>query len=292
MTVGNNFNQLYIDLIENILNNGHESAPRGLKTKELICYTFKLTNPKDCLCAWSARKLNYAFSIIEKMEYLTGINIPERLCFYNDNMKNFINETTSQFDGAYAPRFGRQLIYIYNLLKKDKDTRQAVLNINNETDHHESKNVACTINLQFLIRENKLHLIVNMRSNDILLGTPYDVNAFCFIQEVMASWLGIEIGYYFHSVGSLHAYLFDENKLKNIISERYSGKNINEIKDNIKNPTFDVASLKETYDELSKFWYYEEQFRHGDFINYNLQSKALSEYLEIIKKYCAKKLTA
>ena len=45
-----------------------------------------------------------------------------------------------------------------------------------------------------------------MRSNDLNWGTPYDIAAFTCIQCQMASCLGISVGKYHHSVGSLHYY--------------------------------------------------------------------------------------
>lgn len=286
MLMRDNFNKMYVDLIDFVLFDGIKSSPRGKPISELISYQFGLNNPKECLCTIKKRKLNYAFAIIEKMQYLTGIDIPDRLCFYNKNYRNFINEETNQFDGSYSPRIGRQIMYIYNLLKKDPDTRQAVININNETDNHESKDVACTISLQFLLRDNKLNLIVNMRSNDVLWGTPYDVNGFCFLQEVMAKWLGVELGKYYHHNGSTHIYEDYYKTMYNLLSI----KNKNNV--DIKNPEWDIDNPKDTYEQLSVFWYYEDQFRKGNFIEIesDLKSEALKEYLKTIKEYCIKKL--
>jgi thymidylate synthase len=45
-----------------------------------------------------------------------------------------------------------------------------------------------------------------MRSNDIILGLPYDVFIFTMLQEMMANKLSIELGKYHHLTGSLHLY--------------------------------------------------------------------------------------
>jgi hypothetical protein len=68
------------------------------------------------------------------------------------------------------------------------------------------KDVPCTLALQFFIREGKLHLHVNMRSSDIILGIAYDVPAFTTMQEVLANELGVELGEYVHTSNSLHCY--------------------------------------------------------------------------------------
>jgi thymidylate synthase len=56
------------------------------------------------------------------------------------------------------------------------------------------------------LRERKLDAILSIRSNDAILGLPYDVFFFSMLQEVMAVELGVELGTYFHSAGSLHLY--------------------------------------------------------------------------------------
>lgn len=98
--------------------------------------------------------------------------------------------------------------YVKNLLKKDPNTRQAVIHIKT-ADNKESKDVNCTVCLQFLIRHDKLYLTVYMRSNDIWLGFPYDVFQFTCMQILMSMELGIGLGTYTHVAGSLHLYARD-----------------------------------------------------------------------------------
>ena len=66
--------------------------------------------------------------------------------------------------------------------------------------------VEAAIALQFFIRDDKLQLVANMRSSDLVLGISYDVPAFTFLQELMARELGIEVGTYIHVSNSLHVY--------------------------------------------------------------------------------------
>ena len=104
---------------------------------------------------------------------------------------------------------------VRELLQKDPNSRQAVIHIKEPRDvvNRPSKDVNCTIAMQFLLRDNKLDLIVTMRSNDIWLGLPYDVFNFTCMQIQMAMELGVEIGTYYHNAGSLHLYKKDKEKL-------------------------------------------------------------------------------
>ena len=107
----------------------------------------------------------------------------------------------------------------WNMVKRilliDHDSRQAILHIKEARNIVESptKDLNCTISLQFILRNNKLDLITTMRSNDIWLGLPYDVFNFTCMQIQMAMELGVEIGIYHHNVGSLHMYEKDYLRL-------------------------------------------------------------------------------
>lgn len=104
---------------------------------------------------------------------------------------------------------------VKQLLKNDPNTRQAVIHIKEPRDliKRPSKDVNCTIALQFLLRDNKLNLITTMRSNDIWLGLPYDLFNFTCMQIQMAMELGVEIGSYYHNAASLHLYEKDLGKI-------------------------------------------------------------------------------
>jgi thymidylate synthase len=67
----------------------------------------------------------------------------------------------------------------------------------------------CTLSLQFLLRDDKLQLSVMMRSQDIILGTPYDIFMFSELQRTVARLLDVDAGKYVHHVGSCHFYVRD-----------------------------------------------------------------------------------
>ena len=288
MIVTDNFNDIYKELIKTVMT-GNESSPRGMPVRELLGVQFTLTNPRRSLCTIRGRKLNYKFAIIEKMEYASGVSNPKVLCHYNKNMSHFTNER-GEFDGAYGPRIDRQLEYVYDLLKRDPDTRQAVININNESDKRETRDVPCTLNLQFLLRNDKLNLIVTMRSNDLLWGTPYDVNGFCFLQELMATWLGVDLGHYIHFAGSLHIYQDRIEELQKLIDDR---QEVDEESPRIQQ--FDFKDRRVVFDT---FWHVQRQIQEENIkspesllkgldLEYSLTQFAVPTF---IKKYLARLL--
>jgi len=66
--------------------------------------------------------------------------------------------------------------------------------------------------LNFFIRNNKLNMKLNIRSNDIFYGFSYDVPWFSFILQYMYLWLketkypDLELGSYYHYADNIHYY--------------------------------------------------------------------------------------
>ena len=221
MIKANTGDKLYIQAIEYVLQNGSEINPRGLKCTETLGTVLTLTNPQKSLITLKERYMAYKFCMAEKFCYLTGNGGENILPRYAKNISKFINPVTGKFDGAYGPRLIKQYDYILQLLKKDPDTRQAIMTVNNyHDDLHESLDIPCTLSLQLLKRQGKLNMIVTMRSNDLLWGFPYDISNFTFLQECFAAELGVEVGWYQHQVGSLHIYEKDIQIFHNILNNQ------------------------------------------------------------------------
>jgi thymidylate synthase len=97
-------------------------------------------------------------------------------------------------------------------LKADKDTRQAVLRFSlPEHFYVGNKDMTCTLDGNFHIRDNKLLFRVNMRSNDLTLGLVYDLPWFIslmhdMVDELKDTYPDLEVGAYTHMVDSLHIY--------------------------------------------------------------------------------------
>jgi hypothetical protein len=70
------------------------------------------------------------------------------------------------------------------------------------------KDVPCNVNAFFRITNGKLDMMINCRSNDIFWGA-YGANAvhFSFLQEYVASSIGVEVGRYWQNSFNFHAYV-------------------------------------------------------------------------------------
>lgn len=110
--------------------------------------------------------------------------------------------------GAYGPSFAAQRDYIRSTLNRDPNSRQAVMAIWRRNPKM-SRDIPCTVALQFLVRDGYIHSNVYMRSSDVGKGLPYDMFSFACMTAEIASNLDIEaeLGECTITAGSRHIYL-------------------------------------------------------------------------------------
>lgn len=208
---------LYRKAIKEVIYGGMDVKPRGIATKELRGVTLELTDPYMNLVASKARHLNPAFAVAECMWILCGRNDVATVTCFNKQIAQF-SDDGMRFNGAYGPKVVEQLPYIVETLRKDPDSRQAVMTVWRERPGV-TKDIPCTIMFQFFVRDGHLELITYMRSNDLWLGFPYDLFNFTTLQMYIASQLELKVGRYRHMVGSLHLYAHNLEKAREVALE-------------------------------------------------------------------------
>lgn len=129
-------------------------------------------------------------------------------------------------DYTYHDRIYRQIPFIINELKRNPDSRRAVIDVRDWERDSKSANPACLQNMQFFIRDSKLHLKVLMRSNDAARATFMNAFAFIKLQEKIAAELGVEVGTYTHRANSFHCYEVNFGLLKSYVNEINSGREV------------------------------------------------------------------
>lgn len=182
----NNVNEEWANLINTLSWGGNSVSPRGQDTKELIAYQTRIDMNAPILTV-PERKLNYNFLFGEAWFILSGSNRVADISRYMNNIANY-SDNNITFRGAYGPPVVEQLDYILDTLISDEFSRQAVLTIWRQNPRP-SKDIPCTVSMQWLIRNNELHCSVNMRSSDAFLGWVYDVFNFSMI----SSWILIAL---------------------------------------------------------------------------------------------------
>ena len=149
------------------------------------------------------------YAIGELLWYNSGNNSLKEIQKYTsgwDRMSDDGVTVNSNYGWCIKNKYGfNQWEWCKEELRKNPNSRRAVIHIKEPSDK-ESKDVNCTVCLQFFIRDGKLYCTVYMRSNDIWMGFPYDVFQFTCMQIQMSMELGVELGTYTHIAGSLHLY--------------------------------------------------------------------------------------
>jgi thymidylate synthase len=202
-----------------ILRQGRLAGPRGMATREVLGVQLHLTDPRRRLIHLPpSRLLNAAFAVAEAMWIISGSDDPWIFDF-NRALVRYADGGVLR--GAYGPRLRRwhgidQLDRARLQLHSDPDSRRAVVQLFDPArDLDGGSDVPCTLGYRFFLRDGRLNMHTSMRSNDLWLGLPYDIFTATLIQELMAGWLGVELGDYRHSVDSLHLYAehFDQAAL-------------------------------------------------------------------------------
>lgn len=213
----------YKEICKDLLTHGKEV--RG--TRELNNYGFHLTNMENNIV--NCRDISISYLLAEMTWYMEGRN---DVAFINDFAKLWgrISDDGVTNNSAYGDilfkRHGfNQVIKAIELLQKDPTSRRAVLNFNVPNENViETKDEICTIALQLLIRDDKLHCTCIMRSNDVWFGLPYDIAFFTELAKFIARQLNIGYGTYTHFVTSLHVYDRDIDKISNLRDSLYKIK--------------------------------------------------------------------
>ena len=186
------------------------SGRKGMESKELLEATCILSNPRARLITNHVRPLNIYFAVGQFLWYMSGSNDAEFIGYYNERAKDFA--VNGKIDGnAYGYRFmnvpeGKcQYCSIMDKISADKYTRRAFMSIYQPKDSIEnSKETPCPIGVQLIVRENKLNMILKMRSNNAVTLFPFNAFAFTMLQEYSALELNIPIGKFYLNAISLH----------------------------------------------------------------------------------------
>ena len=96
-------------------------------------------------------------------------------------------------------------------LRKNPNSRRAIMIYTRPTmwldyDIRGRSDFMCTNAVQYLIRENRLHAVVQMRSNDVVFGYRNDYAWQSHVMDKLCNELNVERGNIHWNVGSLHVY--------------------------------------------------------------------------------------
>lgn len=231
--------EFWYNVISTLAKNGRTDSSRdGEVVGEVLNAVTVIDDPTRCILRSPMRNLPMRYCIGELLWYLSGNPNLSAIQLYtnawdrmsdngstvNSNYGYIIQGSVDRCNGedencVDQKRYFDQMKMCEKLLRKDPNTRQAVIHIKSARDvvNYPTKDLNCTVCLQFFIREGKLYMTTYMRSNDLWMGFPNDVFQFTCMQVYMAMRLNVGLGSYTHIAGSLHLYERDYKKsLENI----------------------------------------------------------------------------
>lgn len=226
---GDSIDEVWLKLLDAILEYGAETAPRGLPTKELIPATLIVRDSRRCVLTVAARRLSYPFAVAEFLWIMAGARDLSLIEPYNRNMRRYSDDGIV-LAGAYGPAIRSQLDYVTRELAVNRASRQAVLTIW-KPNPEPSRDIPCTVSLQFLVRGGRVLLHASMRSSDAWLGLPYDVFTFANIQAAVAGTLDLVPGQLSLSLGSSHLYDEHWQRAQRIVEDYAAYRNDFELPD-------------------------------------------------------------
>ena len=172
-----------------------------------------------------ARPIDLRYAIANTIWVLTGSESLDVIATYNPLGYAF-SDDGERLAGAAGPRlFGRPLQTsafgrVVDILRSDPTSRRAFAPIYRPSDvGATSRDVPCTADLQFFLREGELHCVAHMRSQSALGVLPYDLFLLTMVHEAVAATLGVDLGPYEHFSGSIHYYEEEADVVESVLSE-------------------------------------------------------------------------
>lgn len=194
-------------------------------TKELIGVNFIINKP------WLNKRemLEFIFpDEIDKMEKYciqefedrinrSGLNPGNSYKIRLDLWQSLMSkDVINKFDYTYSERinYKKQLDNVISTLKEDINSRQAMIMIFRPDDMEKTggnTRIPCSISYQFLIRNNRLHIIYYIRSNDYFKHFAIDIYLtnsmqMYIVEQLKPYYNNLQCGTLNYYAGSLHAY--------------------------------------------------------------------------------------
>lgn len=248
----------YVTLVGRVRDSGQRVRVRDQDTRELTAVTLIFPDTLNPLLPIGVgRGVNTRLAALEALQLISGSYHHELVVAAAPTFEDVLVDLKDPRYGAYGPRTVEQVANCVAILRADPLTRQAVISIWNEDDLTHVGDKPCTIFLQFLVRAGStgvvsLELHTHMRSQDVWLGTPYDVFMFTQLQHTVARDLNLPVGQYVHHATSLHIYERDVAATEHLHPPRSSHarsvEQLDQLPHGIIAPKMDDYEQDEPYD--------------------------------------------
>ena len=207
------FSKTFINIINHIDEHGEESQPRDLKVKEAILDNFTI-DPVYPIANFPQRTFNWKYLAGELAWYMKQDRDVDYIGAFSNFWGRITNPDSNEINSNYGSLvFNKeQFGWVIDSLVADKNSRQAIMFFNQPKFQFEgNKDFVCTMYANFFIRNNILHMKVQMRSNDIFYGLTFDAPFFSILQQsvflkLQETYPELQLGMYYHYADNVHFY--------------------------------------------------------------------------------------
>lgn len=222
----------YYDLLSWVFWHGQEISIRGLKIKELINETLRISGT-NFYAVPEIRPISKVVPYLmgELAWYFSGSNDVNGILRYSkfwDKIKNPDNSVNSNYGYNVFYKKNQfhktQYEWVKEQLIKDKSTRKAIiLYTDQENCFDTNRDFVCTQLQHFFIRNNELFSIVYIRSSDMIKGLTYDMPFWSIVQnqlylELLNVYPYLKLCEIVVHFGSIHIYETDFKLVESILS--------------------------------------------------------------------------
>jgi len=211
--------KVFHKILSDINSSAIEVSPRAKKVRELINYTSSIENPLNLSFDYESRKFSWKYLAAELIWYLSWDLSVDKIWEYAQLWKQIADDEGTINSNYWFIVFKRwikdyenQYKFILETLIKDKDSRQAVMRYNSHEHIYKwNTDMVCTLSNQLLIRDNKINIIINMRSQDIFYWRQFDIVRFwlllqSFRLDLIDTYPDLKLWKIYHNAGSIHFY--------------------------------------------------------------------------------------
>ena len=216
--------QIYLDLLQHILDNGTDKSDRtGTGTRSVFGYQmrFDLAQGFPLL---TTKKLHTRSIIHELLWFIAG---DTNIKYLQENGVSIWDEWADE-NGELGPVYGKQwrnwptpdnetidqLSGLIEQIKTNPDSRRLLLSAWNVAEIGSMALPPCHVMFQFYVADGRLSCQLYQRSADVFLGVPFNIASYALLTQMMAQVCGLKAGEFIHTLGDAHLYSnhFDQTR--------------------------------------------------------------------------------
>lgn len=278
-----NDEQQYLNLINNIINNGILETGRNGNVKSIFGVTMRFDLTNNTIPLMTTKKLAWKTCLKELLWFISGKT--DNKILKQNNVKIWNENASREFldsrglhhleEDDLGPVYGHQWRHFNakytscndDYTDKGIDQLKNIIDLLNDPSQNNSRRLLisawnpqqldemalppCHVLMQFKVTQNKnLHLALYQRSGDVGLGVPFNIASYAFLAHLVAHHCGLNATELVHFIADAHIY---EEHLE-ILTGQKSLKPLEPPKINIKNK----------YDSIDKY-----TFEDFEINNYN-----------------------